>query len=98
IRDATVTGVQTCALPISRRRNERVDDSAEQRGRAVEPVGLNLDAGFSQQRAGRVLCPQGRGGSQNDREVAGEPLHTPRTYSPARSEERRGGKVWRSGW
>src|SRR5690349_23417849 len=54
IRDLYVTGVQTCALPISAR--ELLDDAVERHARRrdrAEPVLLVLDGGH--ERGGRLL-------------------------------------------
>src|SRR3989475_4644725 len=84
IRDLTVTGVQTCALPISpdgavrsRRRRARVRRRA--RGSMAQPLGPD--------RAGHHQPPQAAG-------VAGPVGSRART----RSEERRVGKECRSRW
>src|SRR5207245_7058139 len=83
IRDATVTGVQTCALPIYVPHGER----ARQQHRA---------------RAGAA-----RAGARGDDARRGSDAALPRPGAPPpaehallvqRSEERRVGKEWSSGW
>src|SRR6267143_2944047 len=51
IRDGTVTGVQTCALPISDRGDERHDDSPRYEGAAVvdERVAQRHDLSFARE-------------------------------------------------
>src|SRR2546425_13209876 len=51
IRDKLVTGVQTCALPICRRRSRSPEAGGGARGRCVPPA-----------RAGRAPRPTSRGG------------------------------------
>src|SRR5437762_7692126 len=84
IRDTSVTGVQTCALPIlyaagrRLRRGDDVEMSRRLAGRALE-----RDGGDGEGRHGR----RGRrGGAQLEQ------------GGLARSEERRVGKEWRCGW
>src|SRR3712207_7041383 len=84
IRDIGVTGVQTCALPISGRPGPRRPDIANLylAGDWVGPEGFLVDASTaSARRAARLLMDDG-------------PLSQRRT----RSEERRVGKECRSRW
>src|SRR5689334_24305090 len=85
IRDGTVTGVQTCALPICRR--------------AARPSAGTTHSRSARCLAhpGRAHAPAtgghgpGRGGARGAGPAAGGPV-------PARSEERRVGKECRSRW
>src|SRR2546430_13088618 len=83
IRDLTVTGVQTCALPISGLRGSRLLDFLEERldprGVLHRAIGTELDVGRDAQV--QVLAQP----------VAHEAAR-------ARSEERRVGKECRSRW
>src|SRR5260221_1691379 len=82
IRDHCVTGVQTCALPISRTRPPvEPRDDAEHPAELVS--GLRLQRGRRARRRGRAL---------SDLRRAGEP------DLGERSEERRVGKECRSRW
>src|SRR5207244_8655535 len=94
IRDDLVTGVQTCALPISSAdvaevvpARQALDD--EEAGR---PEGLNLPRGQWQHRpcgiASNTPPPQGCEGLR-------EKGPTVQTVACLRSEERRVGKEWR---
>src|SRR5256885_9813933 len=82
IRDYKVTGVQTCALPISLEGGDRVDD-----GRHLEGARTELGA--------RAHDPRTRAGNHGVgmEHVAGE-----RQRRGQRSEERRVGKECRSRW
>src|SRR5437867_7435454 len=82
IRDRTVTGVQMCALPISRRLHE-----FHQHRRAA-PGGD--DASSTGRRAGGGGPPRQASGREGG---AGQGR---RARRPARSEERRVGKEWRA--
>src|SRR5438552_5777319 len=76
IRDDLVTGVQTCALPISAARFA-----------AVRRIGAG------------VLAPFGRLGEGGvDQRPAPVDLVGAVEFGQQRSEERRVGKEWRSGW
>src|SRR2546430_12613375 len=83
IRDLTVTGVQTCALPISANR------LASCQGRAVPPTGR---AGC----AGSEASPE-RSASTPPVRAPPKPSTAP-AMSATRSEERRVGKECRSRW
>src|SRR5262249_58140130 len=90
IRDWSVTGVQTCALPICFRATMQ-DTSLDHGGLHVLMAeqclhGPNIGASFQQLRGERV--PKGMTG-----DVFGDPGQAGR--SAYRSEERRGGKEWR---
>src|SRR5207249_9634512 len=88
IRDRNVTGVQTCALPIYRRR----DDQAAGRDRGQGAVGSRLQGRPGD---GCVALPARRGRRREAlgrRAAPGRALPAP----PGRSEERRVGKEW--GW
>src|SRR5215204_408784 len=64
IRDHCVTGVQTCALPISRVRSVQVHDEPRERAEAGQRVALNL-AGVSRREVARgdvVVAATPRGG------------------------------------
>src|SRR5688572_32004077 len=82
IRDLTVTGVQTCALPISLL-------SLPVRAELSE-----LQSGLREKSRDRDL---GRG-ARNDRDGAGRADHERRRRCCPRSEERRVGKECRSRW
>src|SRR5438874_6739129 len=86
IRDLYVTGVQTCALPISRERKLRGLDSA---GGAAQGTARKGICFFFFKRKSR--SKKGERGKQNDRKTA---HHLGRIT--ARSEERRVGKESRS--
>src|SRR5207248_8553019 len=85
IRDRTVTGVQTCALPISSGRSADI------------PVRCNTRTQFRLRQnprvcvlpniAGNVRAPEKRGGAFPNRAMA-----APLVVVPPRSEERRVGK------
>src|SRR3546814_10729938 len=47
MRCALVTGVQTCALPISRRMAGPLDDRILDGGPREEPIGIGLDTGLA---------------------------------------------------
>src|SRR2546430_10083040 len=86
IRDLTVTGVQTCALPISRA--ERAVASLDE-----EPAGLPLGApDIDVVAAVAVDVADGQGGAFARQEVRDQGL------AVERSEERRVGKECRSRW
>src|SRR5207249_7462380 len=88
IRDRNVTGVQTCALPISER------PGPGRRGRHGRRLGLSLDPpDVSLQRL--VLPLGGRGGGGHERVSAQGGART--SLGSVRSEERRVGKEGRSG-
>src|SRR5699024_11354546 len=84
IRDRNVTGVQTCALPISARSSPIHNDYFQ---KLTEFVCLGLD------RAGQVLCP-GDMMAMNPqwRMTVTEWERTFANWTGARSEERRVGK------
>src|SRR5690348_17957267 len=93
IRDGRVTGVQTCALPISRELS------------ASEPRDLaDLSAGEQALRIARIArraAAGGAGGWQGvDIDYGGRPnaVVNWERRRLARSEERRVGKEWRSRW
>src|SRR5207248_7091502 len=83
IRDRTVTGVQTCALPIF---GPGVEQPGEDRPPAVEPP--------PRLQAGRLELARGHP-SRPERHVADAALGV---EPPLRSEERRVGKEWRCRW
>src|SRR5437667_9369681 len=82
IRDRDVTGVQTCALPICGGHGRTVPDRAAYRWRGVRR--------WRDSRGGGGV--DGRSGDRACRRVGG------RGQDVERSEERRVGKEWRSGW
>src|SRR5437867_5352300 len=86
IRDRTVTGVQTCALPIYPPRGNQSDRRGRRRRRGRD------------RRAGPQLTGPPLGLGRGRRAAAGEgpPRALPRVAG--RSEERRVGKEWRCGW
>src|SRR2546427_10898272 len=87
IRDLTVTGVQTCALPIYR----LPDQLAHSPGRGVERIQLlRLEQGD----AARGGALEDRGLSVQPSQLSGHRL----AQRPRRSEERRVGKEGRSRW
>src|SRR5438309_4999472 len=83
IRDGTVTGVQTCALPISTEDAEAL----EIRGAVVEDVGEERDH--------RAVDPQAEAQWVHS---ARDALDDGAEVGDLRSEERRVGKECRSGW
>src|SRR5207245_7453572 len=89
IRDATVTGVQTCALPISRGRR-LCRAGARRRLKTLVVVG---SAAAARERA-RAQPPGGLGGESSPAQRASEGLLR---ASAERSEERRVGKECRCG-
>src|SRR5205807_5669396 len=89
IRDYKVTGVQTCALPISGDRgSERRDSARRCRGRphraGCARRGLHPRARARGRAGGEQMGCGGQGSSREGKE--------------RRSEERRVGKEWRSRW
>src|SRR5207249_9367317 len=82
IRDRNVTGVQTCALPISRLRGEPLLADEERERQCGRQPGHEGEPERRPVRAGRFGEPVGGHLVQDD---------------PRRSEERRVGKEWRSG-
>src|SRR5207245_7323424 len=89
IRDATVTGVQTCALPIWKLRQlEPVERQEEPVGEAgVEAVGGVVSDADVQLQPERLLEPR------RVLLVPGRRVHErEEQLEPGRSEERRGGK------
>src|SRR5260370_13115862 len=82
IRDSSVTGVQTCALPIWR----WVSDAQEQ--------GERVRRRRPPRRQGQARGRQGREGGGRSRRAA----HRAGDRSAGRSEERRVGKECRSRW
>src|SRR5207245_4827123 len=89
IRDATVTGVQTCALPISAdRRGPRRGDAARVPRHDVRAGGAADEAHHG---AARPVPPRcGAAARRVPCAGSGRP--------GARSEERRVGKGWGAGW
>src|SRR2546430_10432612 len=87
IRDLTVTGVQTCALPISVRPRER--------GCRRTPGRPGVRDGV---REGRERRPRLRPRVRGRPERLPRPDARPRAPGPPRSEERRVGKECRSRW
>src|SRR2546430_13560086 len=84
IRDLTVTGVQTCALPIYDADAVRIDEplrveEAQRAGSVVEALG----GGY----VGRLLVA-----------FVADPASGPAVHDQRRSEERRVGKECRSRW
>src|SRR5207248_7397819 len=82
IRDRTVTGVQTCALPILEGCSHRCEETRIA-VRDVQHEGTDLDVG-GRDRDG------GQGGPALE--------HLRRAEDATRSEERRVGKEWRARW
>src|SRR5207245_6067741 len=96
IRDATVTGVQTCALPIctvvltSRRtRIQRARLRGFEAGTAISCAHIN---GTSPQPSWRAAA------AGNSAVRSGVVVNQAAAMSSGRSEERRVGKGWRDGW
>src|SRR5262249_58039015 len=87
IRDWSVTGVQTCALPISRQ------DPAPCRRYDLARVSVEAAGGMAQDLA--ELAQAGRGEEEVEHGV--DQIDRPRK-GDLRSEERRGGQDWRGGW
>src|SRR5439155_5848562 len=89
IRDGHVTGVQTCALPIS----------SINSGWSVAKS-ANFVAAMSGADNGSTACPCGQTGRSlpPTRIVSGSAAWSPRSASGSRSEERRVGKECRSRW
>src|SRR5207253_4753584 len=93
IRDGHVTGVQTCALPISRARRE----AREEREPDLDPLRRALREG----RVRRTPRREPRGGLPAHDGPLLVRQAAPRTGTTgrlSRSEERRVGKEWRSRW
>src|SRR5207253_7797263 len=88
IRDGHVTGVQTCALPISPRRWP-----ARKRRLAYDAAACRLG-----RTAHAAALPARCGGSHGPRAGAGRRWRRGRTGTLLRSEERRVGKEWRGAW
>src|SRR5207245_3266328 len=93
IRDATVTGVQTCALPILRMRSDRTNPASDLAGQRVIITGGSGGIG---REVGRLLLSEGCKVALVARNC--ESLDAVRTELEAtapgdRSEERRGGNV-----
>src|SRR5207253_5150536 len=94
IRDGHVTGVQTCALPIFEALGPRsiedlaaVAETSDTLERLRETPGLGPRIDEYAHRAGQYLAYQD-----------GHKLTTRTGVTGQRSEERRVGKAWRSGW
>src|SRR5207248_7910401 len=87
IRDRTVTGVQTCALPISRRVPQRL---LRRHRRHLRRRGINKRSTGGGQKDARHVLSSGAAETLQDRRV----LAVDRQQ---RSEERRVGKEWRAG-
>src|SRR2546430_1041821 len=86
IRDLTVTGVQTCALPISHQRGEEAEQIAHAHA-GVDGVG------------DRDREHEGKSGHGHQlHRGVGDPLGQDQLHVRARSEERRVGKECRSRW
>src|SRR5699024_12037644 len=92
IRDRNVTGVQTCALPISARTGRGEEGSGDHvRGRRP---GFGTAAG-ARMSAGDGFAPgggEGSNGGTGSAPNAGAASAGEGSSSPVRSEERRGGK------
>src|SRR5947208_3815393 len=93
IRDDLVTGVQTCALPISRREGARRDAHVHR--------WLQVAARSAGPRQVHVLLLRARtppGGDGRDADGLVRLYVCWGTFPTPRSEERRVGKEWRSRW
>src|SRR5260370_30962767 len=88
IRDSGVTGVQTCALPIYRRRG------ASGLGRDVGKTARHRDA---RGLAGKFLGGRARNKTVGNQVALGRGVFLDQAEQ-ARSEERRVGKGWRTRW
>src|SRR5207245_5526212 len=88
IRDATVTGVQTCALPISDRRMADVRQGPRDERRQLGNEGRALRPGVPHQRAQLE-----RAVAAGDAVEAGDAVDV----DQQRSEERRVGEEWGDG-
>src|SRR5690349_21887761 len=85
IRDLYVTGVQTCALPICRSRGHAAATGGPPRTRGARRLACaRVGCGDQPRLGGGLVRPAAVG-------CAARP-------GPRRSEERRVGKEWRSGW
>src|SRR5256885_6525095 len=82
IRDYKVTGVQTCALPISSNASDGVAAGFSRPAVAPKKMSMIMAANLSSIKTVCVLLP----------------LRTPRQLMSVRSEERRVGKECRSRW
>src|SRR5206468_7372186 len=94
IRDLIVTGVQTCALPIYT--DNCPDDPGEDPIENIMGYSAQCRGEFSPGQIKRMtfLYRTVRGGKGDDDATPVEPT----TPDSGRSEERRVGKEWRSGW
>src|SRR5207245_4684785 len=94
IRDATVTGVQTCALPILAS-GRRADEEDSRFGGALSGTPpVPTTAIFS--RTDGICAWQGcmEKATATSESIEVESSHCGMGHHPARSEERRGGKGW----
>src|SRR5262249_57324444 len=92
IRDWSVTGVQTCALPISGARRRQDGEDGEGRAEAVGERG----GGVRARRAGQAQrYPSWPHNAALSRVTSGALRAAPRVMG-FRSEERRVGREWRS--
>src|SRR5689334_23774922 len=85
IRDGTVTGVQTCALPISRRRRQHAQVPDEFTARERDVVVFEVPSHHDELRRAHDVVGAAHLGSE---------LHRRRETTVLRSEERRVGKGW----
>src|SRR5689334_23629286 len=90
IRDGTVTGVQTCALPISGGRRAT--------SRPAPPPGRRAARRGPRGRGPGGRSPDRRRRRSGSRRRARRETGWPRACSATRSEERRVGKEWRTRW
>src|SRR5206468_7362422 len=92
IRDLIVTGVQTCALPISQLQRDEPGGSPHQ------PIPFTSLNGADQPTPGGRSWPTGCCGPPTTRPTSRRRWAAPcRATSATRSEERRVGKEWRAG-
>src|SRR5690349_22881118 len=90
IRDLYVTGVQTCALPISARHRSRCPAGS---GRRAAPGRRRRSGRAPARRSPERSRRQARAADRRGRRVRRAPA-----ARRSRSEERRVGKEWRSRW
>src|SRR5207249_9084261 len=94
IRDRNVTGVQTCALPISEEAEAQAGGLMEALARSATPPNMHL---FIDKQLAKKVWEVRESSLGAISHVPGEPL-TWEGWEDSRSEERRVGKECRSRW
>src|SRR5207253_5366331 len=97
IRDGHVTGVQTCALPISRHEQQTPGNDGDRARLSAQVLAEVLDRTGDEKITvlSTVQGLGGRHGVEDDSEVAAAAVAA---LEPRRSEERRGGEGGRGQW